>query len=177
MDSSRFGNWLQVIGNLGLIAGLVLVAVQINQNTELSRAQMISEGWLSAAEDLDARAAENPTSSIARAQTDPHQLTQEDMIILDGLATAEWLRTILVEKISLLGYEVLPIEDMSRIFVRQQLGNPFAMAWWESSGDLAANAPNTLDRVNEILAELGTTGPHRHRLESIRNAMRAAAPR
>ena len=34
MDSNKLSNWLQVAGNFGLLAGLVLVAVQINQNSE-----------------------------------------------------------------------------------------------------------------------------------------------
>ncbi len=38
MDSSKLGNWLQIVGNAGLIVGLVLVAVQIRQNTLATRA-------------------------------------------------------------------------------------------------------------------------------------------
>jgi hypothetical protein len=43
MRSDKLVNWLQVLGNFGLIAGLVLVAIQIQQNTDITRAQMISE--------------------------------------------------------------------------------------------------------------------------------------
>jgi hypothetical protein len=178
MDSSKLGNWLQILGNLGLIAGLVLVAVQINQNTEMTRAQMLSEGWITAADNLYARAGENPASAIARAQTDPVQLTHEDLIVLDALVSAEWLRAIRVEVLSSLGYEVFPIEDMSRLFVRQQLGNPFAIAWWASSVDIAANAPVTRDLVNQILAESGTDIQHHQhqRLSSIRAAIETPVP-
>ncbi len=33
MNSEKLGNWLQIVGNLGILAGLILVAVEINQNT------------------------------------------------------------------------------------------------------------------------------------------------
>ena len=40
MDSNKISNWLQVAGNFGLLAGLALVVVQINQKTEISRADL-----------------------------------------------------------------------------------------------------------------------------------------
>jgi hypothetical protein len=44
VESGKLANWLQILANLGLIAGLVLVAVQIKQNTDTTKAQMISDG-------------------------------------------------------------------------------------------------------------------------------------
>jgi hypothetical protein len=173
VDSSKLGNWLQIGGNLGLIAGLVLVAVQINQNTEMTRAQMLSEGWINAASNYYARAGENPASAIARAHTDPDRLTHEDMIVLDAVITAEWMLANRVEVLSSMGYEVFPIEAMARVFVSQQLGNPFGMAWWKSREGIAAGAPITRDLIDEFVAESGTGSQHqqRRRLESIRAAM------
>ena len=34
MNLDKLANWLQIIGNLGILAGLILVAMQINQNTQ-----------------------------------------------------------------------------------------------------------------------------------------------
>jgi hypothetical protein len=34
MDTAKVANWLQIIGNFGIVVGLILVAVQINQNSE-----------------------------------------------------------------------------------------------------------------------------------------------
>ena len=178
MDSSKLGNWLQIVGNLGLIAGLVLVAVQINQNTEMTRAQMLSEGMITAANNHYARAGENPASAIARAQTNPDQLTHEDLVVLDALVTAEWLRAIRVESLSSMGFEIFAVERSSELFVDQQLGNPFTIAWWESNPNLVANAPVTRDLVDQILVELGTESRHQQyrRLDSIRKAIATAAP-
>ena len=50
MDTAKVANWLQILGNFGVVVGLILVAVQINQNSEqiqqtasLSRAEAARE--------------------------------------------------------------------------------------------------------------------------------------
>ncbi len=40
MKSERLNSWLQIASNFGLIFGLVLVAVQIQQTRDLTRLQM-----------------------------------------------------------------------------------------------------------------------------------------
>ncbi len=50
MESSKFGYWLQIGANVGILAGLILVGLQINQNTELTRMSIFSaeqDGYLS----------------------------------------------------------------------------------------------------------------------------------
>ncbi len=43
MDSSRLNHWLQVSANIGIVLGLVLVGVQLKQNSDLTRIQMLYE--------------------------------------------------------------------------------------------------------------------------------------
>ena len=44
MEFDRLNRWLTLAANLGLLVGLILVALQLNQNSELARAQLINEG-------------------------------------------------------------------------------------------------------------------------------------
>ncbi len=37
MDSNKLANWLQVGANIGIVGGLVLVALQLEQNSDLAR--------------------------------------------------------------------------------------------------------------------------------------------
>ena len=53
MDTTKVANWLQIIGNFGIVVGLILVAVQIDQNSEqiqqaanLSRSEAYRELFL-----------------------------------------------------------------------------------------------------------------------------------
>lgn len=46
MDFTKTGNWLQVTANLGIVAGLILVGVQLQQNTDLLKTQLLDdEDW------------------------------------------------------------------------------------------------------------------------------------
>jgi len=37
MDTDRLNYWFTLSANIGVIAGLILVAVQINQNTQIAK--------------------------------------------------------------------------------------------------------------------------------------------
>ena len=46
MNTEKLGRWLAPAANLGVIAGLILVAVQINQNTQITKAQIANDYFL-----------------------------------------------------------------------------------------------------------------------------------
>ncbi len=145
MDSNKISSWLQVGSNLGLLVGLVLVALQINQNSELGRLNFytqeidayVSIGAMPAGDDL-ARA-------MANAVDDPESLTTTEMIQLDGylqnVVTQLNRRDYLYE----VGVFQNPIElNFTRI--RWAFGNKFALAWWDERRTSWAR-----DRVREFL--------------------------
>ena len=76
--------WLTIIGNLGLLIGVVLVLVQINQDSQLTRHQLSMERW---GDDMNLQLVlmgENPAKAIAKAIEDPTQLTIEDAQVLEA---------------------------------------------------------------------------------------------
>ena len=40
MESSNSGHWLQIVANIGIIAGLFLVGVQVMQSNTLAASQL-----------------------------------------------------------------------------------------------------------------------------------------
>ncbi len=46
MDTDRLNSWFTLTANIGVIAGLILVAVQINQNTQIAKAQITNDYYL-----------------------------------------------------------------------------------------------------------------------------------
>lgn len=46
MNTEKLGRGLTLAANLGVIAGLILVAVQINQNTQITKAQIANDYFL-----------------------------------------------------------------------------------------------------------------------------------
>ena len=43
MNSSKVAGWLQVAANVGIVAGLILVGVQLKQNSDLLKTQLLYE--------------------------------------------------------------------------------------------------------------------------------------
>jgi len=82
MDSNKISNWLQVAGNFGLLAGLVLVGFQINQNTEFARTNLTAQSYELAMQMGLARMGENPEAALAKAASDPESLTDEELGIV-----------------------------------------------------------------------------------------------
>lgn len=46
MDLAHLNSWLGIAANVGVVVGLVLVAVQIRQNSNLTRAQVANDWFL-----------------------------------------------------------------------------------------------------------------------------------
>jgi hypothetical protein len=43
MESSKLGYWLQVSANIGILAGLILVGLQMTQSNSLAATQLLSD--------------------------------------------------------------------------------------------------------------------------------------
>ena len=84
MKAGKLGKWLQVIGSFGVIFGLILVALQIQQNTVLVRAELVSnasDAWIN----IDAsKQSENFASVLSKSIVNPQELTTTEILELDG---------------------------------------------------------------------------------------------
>ena len=75
MNENRWNAWLQIVASLGLIGGLVLVAVQIQQTRNLARVQLQIEATLVFQQVEIAMLGENPAEAWARSIRDPVPVT------------------------------------------------------------------------------------------------------
>ena len=162
MRSDKLVNWLQVLGNFGLIAGLVLVAIQIQQNTDITRAQMISEDRDLAVALKLAQLGENPAKAVAKSIDSPDQLTTEDMLILSSLHLANYYHKSRNEMLHSMGFGVETQQFASRhnnaiSTVNEYIGTPYGVALWEvwksddTGGPYANGAPLTLRAIDAYL--------------------------
>lgn len=159
MNTERVGNWIQILGNLGLIAGLVLVAVQIQQNTSATEAQMLSEAIAARNEFQMAIVGEDAAEALAKAVDDPTNLTTEELIVLKNLQMANFMHRVRNELMTELGYSE-PIDSRdSYATVYEYLGNSFGMAWWQGTnvdGGLWKDAaPHHAYEIEKTLTLLG----------------------
>ena len=74
MNSDKLANWLQILGNLGILAGLILVVVEVNQNTASIKGSAYQE-WVAANMELNMAFA--GAEAISQGAFDSSQLTEE----------------------------------------------------------------------------------------------------
>ncbi len=87
MQLEKTSHWLTIVGNLGLLIGVALIIVQINQNSELVRDQLFHTTWT---DDMNMHLAlmgDNPAAAIAKAIERPTELTVEESKVLEAYIT------------------------------------------------------------------------------------------
>jgi hypothetical protein len=135
MNTDKLAGWLQIVGNLGIIGGLVLVAVQINQNTAITRAELTARSYEAAMQFNLAMMGENPSAAVAKAATEPSSLTDEDLLVIANLTWNWWNHDSRYE--ILLDHGLVDDQDWDR-FIRAHArnflaGTPVAKAMWENT--------------------------------------------
>ncbi len=84
MDADRVSKWMSLGASLGVLAGIILLAYEINQATLTTRAEIInnhSDRWVTI--DLSWQDREF-AAAWAKAMEDPKELTLTEMIQLNG---------------------------------------------------------------------------------------------
>ena len=85
MEIGKLNNWLQVSANIGIVLGLVLVGVQLRQNSELARIQLLNDESQRVVEFELELVGEHGASVWAKSIEDPENLTLEEVRIMEAL--------------------------------------------------------------------------------------------
>jgi len=153
MKASKISEWLQVIGSFGLLAGLILVALQIQQNTILVRAELVSnasDAWIN----IDAsKQSENFASVLAKSIVNPQELTTAEILELDGYLFTYIDQLDRDRDLYDLGVFDTPPEALVRGSLSDYFGNEFARAWWvETKWKCELNIVEAFDREIENIS-------------------------
>lgn len=134
--SDRINSWLSLIANLAILVGIVLVLIELNQNTQHLRLQLRDQ--------INSRMYENnrallsgdaAVSAIAKSVTDPESLTYREFRIVDAHlinVINEWEDRFLLYQAGLVGAPDWK-EEVDRD-VSWDFGNRFAKRWWREAG-------------------------------------------
>ena len=136
MDFSRLNSWLQVSANIGIVLGLVLVGVQLKQNSDLARIQLLYDESRRVVEFELEMVGERAAEVWAKSIEDPENLTLEEVRIMEALfySFIENLRG--TYRLAQLGL----LEDSdwrSRVEseVNFYISDPYSLAWWSEFGE------------------------------------------
>ncbi len=149
MLTDKVNRWLTLSANVGVIAGLILVAVQINQNTQITKAQMVNDYYLA---DMDLELAmmgDDPAISWTKAVYAPSELNHEDAVILDRYFNIGLIQIDRLRKMHEMGMADEDWEDRIN-YLSWHLGNEVGRRWWANyKGD---SSDEFILKVDEILA-------------------------
>ena len=155
MESSKVAYWLQVGANLGVIGGLVLLAVQINQSVEITKAQIVNDYFIADMQLELKMMGENPSQSWTRAVYQPDDLSQEDRAVLDRYFNFGMIQ---IRRLATMRELGLAEEDLGNWFdsLSWQLGNEAGRRWWNGGKHWCSDESNDacqrfVERVNTVL--------------------------
>ena len=156
MNNSKLSNWLQIAANVGIVVGLLLVGVQLKQNSDLLKTQMLYDESRRAV-DLETQVVgENGAEVWAKSISDAKNMSLPEQRIMEALlwSFSEQLRsTRLLAELGLLE------DEEWRLRVRSEtafyLANDYGKAWWinYSTGN-AALPDDLIAEVNLRLSQV-----------------------
>lgn len=82
------GSWLQIAANVGILLGLVMVAIQISQTNSLTGYQLNAGNYETHIGQMIAMAGENPQESMYRVLLESESATDKDYFVADHLYSA-----------------------------------------------------------------------------------------
>jgi hypothetical protein len=114
---------------------MVLVAYEINQNSQLARTALVNEEFAASNQFWADLMGETPGDVIAMAVECPEAMTYSDFIVMDAFLFTGI--NLLYRNFELAQEGIFTEEDWRESvegFAAWYLGNPFGQAWWDEEG-------------------------------------------
>ena len=167
LNSERLNSWITLLANVGILAGLVLVAMELNQNTDqlaLELEWQINQRMIENNRDL---LGDNPAPIYAKSVTTPEELTYEEFQVA-GAIVFNFLnvwedRFFLYQKGLLSEQEWKDYVDDDIAFT---LGYPFAQEFWRSTKTMFE--PELVRYVDEKLPNVDTNANYQWYLDTLK---------
>ena len=167
-NSERINSWVSLLANIGILLGLVLVAVELNQNTKqlaLELEWQVNQKMFENNRDL---MGDNPTPIYAKSVLRPQDLTYEEFqvavaLIINFLNVWED-RYYLYEKGLSSDQDWKDYVDSDIGFT---LGNQFAQQVWRTSKSMFE--PELVEYVDEKLSSVDTKASYQWYLDTLKN--------
>jgi len=128
MNLDKLNQWLLLVSHLGILGGLILVTVQVQQESEIARAQLFSDITSSRIEMAGVMMGENPAQIVGKALETPDTLSTAELYVMDAFfirGLNEVRRAHVLNRIGLdLG--IGAYEDTLSFY----FGSEIAQRWW-----------------------------------------------
>lgn len=135
MNNDKIMDWMQILAGAGVIAGLIMVGLQMKQNEEMLRIQIMSDYYNSYV-DAEASFTIDHAKAFQKSVENPASLTNADMRLLEGQSFNPLLRWVNLYRLSQAGI-VGPGEWKNQVQLDAAFyyGTPWGRAWWDLNKD------------------------------------------
>ncbi|MDA0994095.1 MAG: hypothetical protein O3A13_10770 [Proteobacteria bacterium] len=133
MKIKRLSSWLQITANVGILGGLVLVGFQLEQNSEILQAQMMSAESRSVIDQEMQIIGEQGAAAWVSAMSDPTKVSPEHHRIMEAIywsAIESWRH---IEELGESGLANVDPHNRVSDEAGWYFGNTYGRAWWNTS--------------------------------------------
>ena len=135
MNAEKLNSWLQIGANIGILGGLVLVGFQLQQNSQILRAQMLSAESRAVIDQEMQIIGDEGARAWVSAMSDPAGVSAEHHRVMEAIywSTLEtWRHT---EELASLG--LVEVDPQPRVAEEAAwyFGNMYGRAWWAGRRD------------------------------------------
>jgi len=128
VNADKVNKWLSLGANVGVVIGLLLVAYQIKQDADLTKVQLFSESTDSRREWSQAMMGDTPMRVVTKSIERPHELTLEELQIMDMYLIAAVNEIRRLELFKEAGLQADADVENLEVFY---FGSNFANAWYQ----------------------------------------------
>ena len=172
MNLERSSGWLALVANLGVVGGLILLALELRQNTQVVRAQAsvsLATGQTSAEV---AFMGEDTAAAFVKAINSPGAITDREIVQLWAYLNAAVLSVQQTHAMVELGLAAEEDQKAAARTAAHWLGWNFGRVWW---AEIKTNFPG--DLVAEIDAAIADVSPDylTHQFQGMKEGMAGLA--
>jgi len=132
LNSDNLSRWISAVANIAVLLGLVLVAMEIRQNSTLARTALINDGNLVSNQIWSNLMGDEPGQVIARAVECPEKMTYADYMAMDAFLFSNM--NMLYRDYQLTQEGLFTSSDWKAsvdAYAYWYLGNKFGRTWWD----------------------------------------------
>lgn len=131
MKKIAIGQAVSVLANIGVLAGLILVAIQISQSTDIARAQLENDYYLADMQLEMAMMGDFPVESWIKAVYAPEEITRQDAAVLDRFFNFGLVQVRRLHQMQQLGLAEDEVLAQQVNYLEWHLGNEIGRRWWD----------------------------------------------
>lgn len=168
----KLNSWLTLIANVGIVAGLILVAFQLQQAALFADANQTNAEFALVSGAQDIALADSLPHAWARARINAADLTEIEVSLVDTYLLRVFSNQLLEQLQASRGIGVFDEAEEAQGFVALFLGNKTALRWWESRRVLIKQfMPTFTEAVDARIAEIGPdlSDMHKREIQEIAN--------